>query len=278
MQHRILTAAAALAVATVVLSGCAGSTTSSVAADCEPAHEFTTVEEGKLTVAITEAAPFSSYANQKASGIDADIIEAIAEAECLDVAYTPMSYASAVPAVQNGRADLAIGGFYRSQSRAEIVALSDPLYLDQMAVISEDGSATISDLEGQKVGTVDGYIWVSDFQTIYGSDLTLYPSITEMKADLEAGRIQAGVEGFAVSSLLMGGSDFDVEVLGADDRVGSTTSPAQAGFPIAQDATDLLAAVNADVAALREDGTLAEMLEANGIDPTAAETGDPRLL
>jgi polar amino acid transport system substrate-binding protein len=279
MQYRLIWPAVVLTLASTALVGCGSSDdAASVPSSCKPAHDFPTVKSGKLSVAITEAAPFSSYADKKATGTDAAIIEAIAEKECLTVEYTPMSYSAAVPAVQKGRADLALGGFYRSESRAEIVALSDPLYLDKMAVISKDGATTLSSLEGTKVGTVDGYIWVSDFKKIFGGDLSLYPSITEMKADLEAGRIAAGVEGYAVSSLLMKDSGFKVELLGADSRVGSTTNPAQAGFPIAKKATALLAAVNADLAEMHQDGSLATMLVANGLDASAADTGDPRLL
>lgn len=280
MKKHLPMTLAITALAAGLLSACGESESSSstVAADCTPAHEFTTVKKGSLSIAITEAPPFSSYANKKATGADVAIIEAIAKTECLDVEYTPMSYAAAVPAVQKGRADLALGGFYRSESRAKIVALSDPLYLDKMAIISEGGETALSQLEGKKVGTVDGYIWVSDFQKIYGKDLTLYPSITEMEADLEAGRIDAGVEGYALSALLMKDTKFSVEMLEADDRVGSTTDPAQAGFPIAQKSTELLSAVNADLAAMHQDGSLAELIAANGLDASAAETGAPRLL
>ena len=52
----------------------------------------------------------------------------------------------------------------------------------------------------------------------------------------------------------------------------------RATFPIARKATALLAAVNADLAETHQDGSLAKMLVANGLDASAAETGDPRLL
>ena len=42
------------------------------------------------------------------------------------------------------------------------MGLTAPMYTDQMAFISKDGVKSMSELEGKKVGTVDGYLWVDD--------------------------------------------------------------------------------------------------------------------
>lgn len=54
--------------------------------------------------------------------------------------------------------------------------------------------------------------------------------------------------------------------------------PAQSAFLVQKGRGDLLAALNETIAELRESGRLAEILKKNGLDPSAAEPGEPRLL
>src|SRR5699024_8622573 len=96
------------------------------------------------------------------SGVDADVAKAIAEAECLKIKVAQVEYATAIPYVISGRADLAIGTYYRTVERGKVVAQSDPIYLDQMGIYSKEGISKVSDLEGRKVGTVQGYLWVEE--------------------------------------------------------------------------------------------------------------------
>ncbi|MBN0048485.1 hypothetical protein JS756_31170 [Streptomyces actuosus] len=61
-------------------------------------------------------------------------------------------------------------------------------------------------------------------------------------------------------------------------EVAASTEGAQSTFPVRQNSTDLLTALNEDIAELRENGRLAEILKANGLDESAAEPGEPRLI
>ena len=64
-------------------------TTAAWAQDCKPAHIFTTVAAGKLTVAIYEYPPFTTASSDGATigGVDSDVVKAFAAANCLAVVF-----------------------------------------------------------------------------------------------------------------------------------------------------------------------------------------------
>lgn len=272
-----------LATAAVVASisaACSGSG-GAAAADCEPQHEFSTVKEGTLTVSTFDLPPYTKVEGSEISGVDGQILNEIAERECLTITVMPLDAPAVIPAVESGRADLAAGDWYRTAERAAVVALSAPIYTDQMGIISTDGVDSISDVEGLKVGTVDGYLWVADLQAYLGGGLTTYPSSTAMWQDLTSGRIDIGVDsvGAAVyANESIGDGNYTIEVATEDPAIAASLEPAQAGFPMAKDNDALAEAINADIEALMEDGTIADILEANGLERSAADTGDPRLI
>ncbi|WP_349828747.1 substrate-binding periplasmic protein [Brevibacterium litoralis] len=249
-----------------------------VAEDCTPAYEFTTVAEGQLTVAVPEFPPYSSPGGE---GMENDMMEQIAADNCLTVAYEEVTYANTVPTVQQGRADIGIGDYYRTVERSEVITFSTPTFLDEMAIISTDGLTTVSDIESMKVGTVDGYLWVPDMQDVMGADnLQIYPSNVEMKNDLEAGRIDVGLDSFGAAIPAFEGSDYEVAAIEPDDRVASSVEAAQSGFIMSSDDqyADFREAVDATVTTWHEDGTMVEFLESYGLPASSAEVGEPRLI
>lgn len=266
----------------LLLTGCGGdgaATNNNVAADCEPEHEFETIEEGTLTVGVYDLPPYASTNGPGGmSGVDADIVREIAERECLSITAVPSNAPSIIPSVQQGRTDLGIGDWNRTKERVEMVSMSAPLYLDQMGIMSEEGISEISELEGKAVGTIDGYLWVEDLQQILGGDLRLYPSSVNLLQDLKAGRIEVGIDAYGALVEEEEETGLQVAVPEPDPRVGVTEEPGQAGFPMSPDNQAMLEAFNEVIADLHEEGRIAEILEANGLDPSAADVGDPRLI
>lgn len=281
MKYRsALALGATAALMTLSLAACGGSSSAStVSSDCVPQSEVKTAQKGILTVAAPEFPPFSSVSNGKGTGIDADIIMDFAAKNCLEVKMEPTSYAGTIPAVQSNRADVAIGCYYRTAQRAEIVDMSDPIYTDEMASISADNVVTVSAMEQLKVGTVDGYLWVPDMKAVMGSNLTIYPSAVEMQADLKAGRIQVGLDGFgSAAHMYKDDAKFKVAAVEADPRVVASTEPAQIGFPHTKGNASLTAALNTSIKTMHDDGTIVKLLVANGLPESAAEVGAPRLI
>lgn len=280
MKLRSVFAFSASAIAVVTLTGCGGGATApSVADDCKPQSEVKTLQEGVLTVAAPEFPPFSSVSNGEATGVDAEIIKEFAAANCLEVKMEKTSYAGTIPAVQSNRADVAIGCYYRTAQRAEVVDMSDPIYTDEMAAISSDGTTSIAAMESLKVGTVDGYLWVTDMKAVMGDNLSIYPSAVEMQADLKAGRIQLGLDGYGSAAMMYKDNEkFTVEGVDADERVIASKEPAQIGFPHTKGNSSLTEALNTSIESMKADGKIVEVLAAHDLPESAADTGEPRLI
>ncbi len=252
------------------------------AADCTPQHKFATIQPGTLTVAVTTYAPHSYMddgGNMK--GIDGDIAAEFAKRECLQVKAVAVDPAAAIQYVLSGQADITTGDWYRTAERAKAMNLSAPLYTDQMAIYSKQGFKNVSDLEGKKVGTVQGYLWVADLKTLLGASLKLYPNSVNMQQDLFAGRIDVAVDGYStgvVAAQKGALKDVKVAVAAADPRVKATKEAAQAAFPYSLKAKEFGEALDRNIEAMHKDGTIVKILKSYGLDGTAADTGAPRLV
>jgi polar amino acid transport system substrate-binding protein len=287
MNRRIVTTAGAAVLGLSALAGCGssagGSSTDAAGPDgsCSPAHEgLTTVAEGVLTTATYNFPPFVKVEGTQVGGLEGEILTRVAEMECLTLAGTPLDTGSVIPATQSGRVDVASGNWWCTAERAEVMALSNAVYMDQFGVISADGASSFEELEGKALGSVDGYNWNEDLKALYGSDLKLYPNPTAMYNDLKSGRLDAAVDSSGSAAYVneQQGSPWTIAVPEADERVRSSLEPPQVCFPMSADNEALVEAVNDNIEALREDGTLADLLEKHGLDASAAEVGDLRLI
>lgn len=280
MLKRIATLVPVGLLTAATLTACGSSSTSTVSADCKPAHsDVKTLKDGTLTAAGYDLPPFSKIEGDEITDVDGDIIKAIAKKECLTVTVKSVQAAAAIPMVQNGQADIAFGDWYRTKERAAIVSLTDPIYTDQMGIISEDGVSSIPDMKGKSVGTVDGFLWVDDLKKYLG-DLKVYSSPLNLYQDLTSGRLDIAVDSFGSGVYNTDKYDgkYKVEVAEKFDPVKASLQGAQSTFPTMKSETALLDALNEDIADLRDSGELAKIMKENGLDESAAEPGAPRLI
>lgn len=278
MKHltKHLTLTVALGVASVAFANAAS------AEECKPQHNITTVEAGYLTVAAPTFPPFSIPKGEAdVSGVDGEIVKEIAAKECLKIKVVPVEYATAIPFVVSGRADVAIGNYYRTDERQKVVNISAPLYLDQMGLFSKDGVTTVEQLIGRNVGTVQGYLWVNELKDVLGDNLRLYNNYVALYQDLEAGRIDIAIDGVGVGTAAQqGGALKDIQIIVSekDDRVQASVDPAQSGLPLSKDNPDLLAAADEIVIELHKNGRMTEILKEFGLSESAADVGEARLI
>ncbi|MBO1900937.1 amino acid ABC transporter substrate-binding protein [Leucobacter weissii] len=280
MKRRSVLSAVTAAVFVLGLAGCSSADPDGSGTEAETQdRSFTTITEGTLTVGVPEFPPFVGLEGDEITGPDGEIIAALAERYDLELQPEPYEFAALIPAIQQGRIDVAIGSIFRTAERAEVVDFSAPLYDEPAGVISEDGVDAVADFADLRVGTIQGYNWVEDVQTVLGDNrLTLYPSSTELQQDLEAGRIDVGIDSYGTALYLYADSDFTVERLAEDERIATSLEPGQTAFLLSKDNPELTAALDAGIAELHENGLIAEALERAGLDPIAADTGEPRIL
>lgn len=293
MFRRATTGLATALLAMTLLAACGSDEPSAdVPENCEPAHQFKTVEEGVLTVSAYSLPPFSVIRGDaqgvdgipvsqgaEMGGVDGELLAEIAAAECLELRVNATAAAAVLSTVQAGQADVAAADWFRTVQRASILDLSDPVYLDEVGIISADGASDFAKLrkDGARVGTVLGYMYVDDLRDYFGNDLVLYNSPLTMYQELRAGNLDAGVESAAVGAAYVEGTNLKSVVAEPHEEIHFTLEPGQSTFPVRQGNTALLEALNANIAELRESGRIAEVLEANGLDPAAADPGKPRL-
>ncbi|WP_449278918.1 substrate-binding periplasmic protein [Leucobacter sp. GX24907] len=276
---RILALGGVSAIAAAALVGCSSGSDSAANEDCTPAHEFETVTPGELTVASYDYYPATRVVDEHTlEGIEGDLLHEIAERECLTLTVTSSGGAGAViPSVETGRADLGTGNWLRTKERAKIVHLSAPIWTDEQAVVSTSG-ITSDDLEGKKVGSVAGNLWNESLQNWLGDDFTVYQDDEAIYGDLKAGRIDA-----LVASAGSAYGRFEDNPIDGAEVIAVTPNPdvpefEQAGqvmWPSSLDNEGLSAAIDEMIEELRADGTIAETLEKYGLNPEAAETGEP---
>lgn len=252
------------------------------AEDCKPAHEFQTVAPGKLTVAVYNYPPFIMVdSSNQASGIDFEMVKATAKANCLEIVSLNLAPAAVVQSVISGKADVAVGAWYRSEERSKVLGLSAPTYMDPMTAISKDGVDTVDAMMGKSIGTVQGYTWNGTLQKVFGDKVKLYPDGLAMYTDVEAGRVDVALDGsVAPVEAKKGGrlEGFQTKLVQSDERIPDTVQPPQSGLLYTFGNTGLGEALDDTIITIHKDGTLAKWLTEAGYDPAMGDVGEPRLV
>ena len=226
--------------------------------------------------------PYGYESGGKLAGVDGAILNDIAAMECLKVKPVPVAAAAAIPDVQTGRADTTMGDWYRTVPRSKVVILGAPVYSDVMGLVSKSGLSKISELKGKTVGSVLGFLWDADLTKLLGGSMKLYPTDEAAYADLKAGRIQVvvdtpGASLFELKTEGMTGA-YVFKQVAPDPAVAATVHAAQSMYPVNKNNPGLYAAMAADIAKLRANGTIAKVLSANGFPAASANPGPPAML
>lgn len=266
-----------LTLATLLLSG------STIAlADCKPAHTFDTLEKGVLKVATYVFPPYAIPGpDAQVGGVEGDIVKSFAAAECLTVRATTVDTAAVVQSVITRRADVGIGDWYRTAERAKVLGLSAPTFLDVMGIISKDNLTRIDQLEGKRVGTVQGYLWVADLKKVLGDNLVLYPNPVAMAQDLASGRLDVATDSFAVAKTAQqkgAYSGASINVAEGDPRVKASQQPGQAAVLFAKQNEALGQALSAHIQQMHQDGSLRKIVSSYGLEEKITDVGAPRLI
>ena len=285
MTHRRISFIAVAAVAAFALAGCSAEepTASAADSDCTPVHAgLETIKEGVLTVAHYDYPPFATVENGELVGVEGEVLNKIAEMECLDIEIVEGDSAAMISSVATGRADTTLGSWYRTAERAKTVRLGAPIVTSPLAIVSATGMESADDLlDGGQIGVGQGLVANEDLQALLGDSLSLYPNIDAAFSDLQSGRIQGVVLGLgaAITQLELNPVDgAEILPIEPDDRIKSTVSPGQTNFPVALDADPLGDAMDEGVETIRESGALEEIAVKYGFPAETANPGEPNEL
>ncbi|PBB84506.1 amino acid ABC transporter substrate-binding protein [Mesorhizobium sp. WSM3876] len=261
----------------LALTQMAGGFSFAASSDCKPKHDLKTVEDGVLTVAAYQAPPYIGIEDNKLVGVDGEVLARIAELNCLKAKPMTLDIAAVIQAVQSGRADVASGDWYLSKSRAKVMGVTEPIYRDNLSIVSPSGFKTLDALVGKRVGTLQGNMWNDDLQKLIGSTFTLYQSQQSVYTDLKNGRLDAVIDAAASSPAQLKLLDIKAEVTvpPPDKRVGQSMKPALNTFPIKKGNDELVKAINDGIKEMRDSGELKAIFDKYGFPEALRKLPDP---
>jgi polar amino acid transport system substrate-binding protein len=178
----------ALVAAMLIATGCGGSETAGTSSGLD------TLEPGKLQVAAASYMPYTAVKGDKLVGLDGEIITVVAERLGLEVEAQLTDFNGMLGGVQSHRVDITVGGIAWTKERQAQGLFTDPPYYSPpaMGVRSGKSYATVEDLQGQRLGTVTGYVWVKSIRAVPGATLGAYPNALGVFDDLASGRLDVG--------------------------------------------------------------------------------------
>ncbi|GIM30352.1 basic amino acid ABC transporter substrate-binding protein [Clostridium polyendosporum] len=159
-------------------------------------------KNGKLILATGNYRPFE-YHDEKTNevvGYDIDVAKKIADKIGVPLEVRDMQFTSLIPTLQNGQADIVIAAMYINDERKKVIDFAEPyMKTGQVVVARRDNNdiKSVDDLEGKKVGAKFGASSAKVVQEMIDKgkkiELKTYKTNEEYLADLENGRLDAGV-------------------------------------------------------------------------------------
>lgn len=243
--------------AAALLAGCGGgSGTGAASAD----GEYTLVNEGKLTcISNLFFPPFESM-NEKTGepeGFDIDVSKSLAEHMGLEINWLPsQDFDTLVPTIKNGgKADVAIAGMTITDKRKEEVDMSDPYVDSNQSVVVKAGSGESADTLDDASKTIavqsgtTGQEWAQE--NLPSATIKPLSTVIEAMNGVQTGLYDAVVCDLPVSRYQIKMSYTDLEI------VDEIATGEQYGIAISKDNPGLTAAINAALAEMEEDGSMA---------------------
>ena len=219
------------------------------------AGDLEVIEAGKLNVAFNGDMPGTSYENGRLIGLDGELMHLIADGLGLEVVPNLMEWAAEIQSVKTGRVDIMHGMMGWNDQRIKVINISDPIYYGGANITQSKATSwsTIKELEGRTIATIQGFGWIDQLKAIDGATLKLYDTSDAAIRDLLAGRIEAlFADPPLIQYAISKNPDWDIHAVGVnqpfDEKYGLLTGKYNVVFGLNQNAPELLAAINAEIA------------------------------
>ncbi|MFC3041233.1 transporter substrate-binding domain-containing protein [Virgibacillus xinjiangensis] len=223
-------------------------------------------ESGELVVGTSGTLIAASYyegegeSQDQLTGYDVELMREVAERLGLDVSFEIMGIDSMLPAVQNGRIDVAANDIEATDKRKEEFNFSEPYKYSYttMAVREEDNSGihSLEDLEGKKAGGGATTIY-SQIAEHFGAEVITYgnaPNEAYLR-DVHNGRTDVVINDYFLTKFGVAGfPQFDIHL-----HPELKFHPTEQAVVIPKGADKLTEEINSALEEMREDGTLTEL-------------------
>jgi polar amino acid transport system substrate-binding protein len=202
---------------------------------------------------VTDATfpPMEFVKDGQRTGFDIDLVESLGKEMGRKIEWIDIDFKGLIPALQSGRADMAMSAIYITDERRKVVDFSDPYYAGGLVVLAHKVGTvkTLKDLDGKKVAVQVGTKSVQFLKDNYPkAERVEVEKNQEMFNLAQIGRADAAVTGKPAAKLYAQ-SHPDMTVL--PEQI--TTEEYGMAFPKNQTAS--IAAVNDALKKLKANGT-----------------------
>ena len=205
---------------------------------------------------ITEATfpPYEFLRGQEIVGIDVEICRAVAQKLGKEFQAETVDFDSVIPAVISGKADLAAAGITITEDRKKNVDFSIPYVKTGIVVISKKSNpfTDVAQLKGRKIGVQGG----TTSETYVLEQLKQEPersrSPAEACAALKSGRVDFVIADIDPAKNCVKGE--------SDLQLSDFITSEEYAVAIRKGQPELLAAINATIAELKQNGKLAKWI------------------
>ncbi|MGY3692314.1 polar amino acid transport system substrate-binding protein [Bradyrhizobium sp. USDA 3240] len=205
-------------------------------------------------------------------GIMVDLATEIGKDAGFSVQIEPMQFSALIPSLTANKIDIIAAAMFATAARKEVIDFSEPVYTygEGLVVPKADTKAYTSqeDLKGTVVGAQVGTAFVDALKkTGLFSEVKVYDTIPDILRDVNAGRLKAGFADYPILAYNLQQGNF------ADVRLVDGYKPVTVGtvaIGIRKSDDELLAKINASLAKLKANGTIAKILEKWGQKASAS--------
>lgn len=201
--------------------------------------------------------PFESMnAEGEIEGFDIDLMTAIGEKSGKTIEFQNLPFDSLISALQGGTIDAAISGMSIKPERAEVVDFSDPYFSAGLAIAVMESNTDINelaDLQGKRIAAQIGTTGASTAESVADATVTTFDNAPLALQELANGNVDAVInDAPATEEAIESGSIPGIKI------VGEVLTAESYGIALPK-GSENLAAVNAGLAAIKADGTYAEL-------------------
>ncbi|MFD1040008.1 transporter substrate-binding domain-containing protein [Virgibacillus byunsanensis] len=190
-------------------------------------------------------------------GFDIELIEAIAEESGFDIEFETMEFDGLLASMRTSKNDIGIAGISITEEREEFIDFSDKYYDSGLilAVPADSDIESIEDVGGLTVGARQGSTSNDYLKDNTDAEVEAYPEIVTAYMDLERGRLDAVL--YDLPNV-----QYYIKENAPDElkTVGNVLEGQPYGIALPE-GSDLVDPVNEGLAAIKENGTYAEIYE-----------------
>lgn len=218
--------------------------------------------DGVLLVGTEATYPPFEMTNDEGEivGFDIDLLKAVAADQGLVLEFQDMDFDSLVPALQGGTIDIAVSAMSITPLRQKQVSFSDP-YIEAGLVVAVGLSAGdvkgVEDLENLRVAVQQGTTGAAKAEELLElkrlGSLKYFPNISVAMMEMLNGGVDAVINDRPATAAFVARHPDKIKI------VGETLASDEYGFALAKGREELLAQLNAGLASVKANGTLARL-------------------